>query len=271
MPIETSKGKGKGKGKGKQRADDTTAPIFRRQQQLTHPHPHPPPPSSSAFLTSDPFEQLPASSAPTRPRPQHPPPHAPAQAPRILAVEISPSALRPLAFRVFTKKHNLTLKSDALALLCQFIGRRCGSEWRDSGAGEKLLDEIARTWKRNEGPGGILVDGGDALKTILKGLEVPHQQGKGVGASLLGRQASFDINQGLPEMDEGGDVMMGDGSDSQRASVAQELLAKDGLDPRKYFKVIDAFKQPKYIYNTQKKQFERYALHVSCHWGSSLC
>ncbi|KAI5807499.1 DNA polymerase alpha/epsilon subunit B-domain-containing protein [Peziza echinospora] len=236
------------KGKGKQRADDTTAPIFRRQLPVQPP--------SSAFLTSDPFDQLPQSSAAPRPRPQTSA-GAVAPAPRILAVEISPSALRPLAFRVFTKKHNLTLKSDALALLCQFIGRRCGSEWRDSGAGEKLLDEIARTWKRNEGPGGILVDGGDSLKTILKGLEVPHQQGKGVGASLLGRQASFDINKGLPEMGEGEDVMMGEGADNQRGTATQDLPTKDGLDPRKYLKVVDAFKQPKYIYNMQKKQFER--------------
>lgn len=235
--------------KGKHRAAEggTSVPLlFRKKQSTTHYSI----PSSSSVPTSDPFVPLPSSNIPHRPRPQH-------TAPRILAVEIPPSALRPLAFRVFTKKHNLTLKSDALTLLCSFIGRRCGAEWRDSGSGEKLLDEIARTWKRNEGPSGILVDGGDVLKSILKGLDVPHGSGgAGIGMDLMKRQNSFDLNMGLPPgMDEGGDILMGDGTGSQSQST-QELTV-EGLDPRKYIKVVNSFAQPKYIYNPLKKQFER--------------
>src|SRR5690606_16464561 len=112
---------------------------------------------------SDPFEPLPPSSS--RLSTPAPPPQ------RVLAVEIPLPSLRPLAFRIFTKKHGLTLKSEALQLLCQFIGRKCGADWRD-GAGEKMLDEIARGWKRAEGPCGVLVEGGEALKAVLKAVEV---------------------------------------------------------------------------------------------------
>ncbi|KAF8422716.1 DNA polymerase alpha/epsilon subunit B-domain-containing protein [Tirmania nivea] len=217
------------KGKGVSRPADAAAAAFFRRRDL--------PIQSSALLTSDPFVPLPPSSA--------------AAAPRILAVEISPSALRPLAFRIFTKKHNLTLKSDALALLCTFIGRRCGSDWRDSGAGDRLLDEIARTWKRNAGPAGILVDGGEALKAVLKGLDVPGAAG---GARLLGRERTFDAGAGGVEVDEAGDTHMA-GEDAS----AQDPLAGGPavVDPRKYLKVVSAFTQPKWVYNPLKKHFER--------------
>ena len=239
------------KGKGVPRPDGGASAFFRRRDLPIQPPT--PVPSPSTLLTSDPFFPLPSSSAAT--------------APRILAVEISPSALRPLAFRIFTKKHNLTLKSDALTLLCTFIGRRCGSDWRDSGSGEKLLDEIARTWKRNAGAGGILVDGGEPLKAVLKGLEVPGGGGGvGVGARLLGRERSFDVGAGGVEIDEGGDTQMGD-----EDSSTQELLGgglgvgggRVGVDPRKYLKVVNAFTQPKWVYNPLKKHFERYVYNSS--------
>ncbi|RPB29619.1 hypothetical protein L211DRAFT_864233 [Terfezia boudieri ATCC MYA-4762] len=199
-------------------------------------------PAGSTSLTSDPFVPL-----------------APSSAPRILAVEISPSALRPLAFRIFTKKHNLTLKSDALTLLCTFIGRRCGSGWRDSGSGEKLLDEIARTWKRNAGAGGILVDGGEALKAVLNGLEVPAA-GVGVGVRPRGREWTFD------QVNDGGDSQMGD----EDMMSTHELPGGGGggggrIDPRKYLKVVNAFTQPKWVYNPLKKHFERAAAKPSLH------
>ena len=40
-----------------------------------------------------------------------------ATVPRLLAVNIHALLLRPLTFRIFTKKYNLTLKLDALVLL----------------------------------------------------------------------------------------------------------------------------------------------------------
>jgi DNA polymerase epsilon subunit 2 len=210
-----------------------------------------PQPALSSELTSDPFDPL-SQSSPARVG-------SVAPAPRVLAVDLSPSVVRPIAFRVFTKKHNLTLKSDALQLLAQFIGRRCGAEWRDKGAGEKLLDEVARQWKRSEGAGKVLVDGGEALKNVLKGLEVPG------GSTGVGKEMSPGLNRsgsglsmvedfpssmlmGGEELGGGADVEMAEGDDI------------DTMDPREYFKIVDAFEQPKLVYNSTKKIFEKYGI-----------
>ena len=113
----------------------TVAPIFKRPRNNAET---PAPPSS------DPFQPIPSSIL-NRQRQQSPA--------TFLPVQIELSHFRPIAFRIFTKKHNLTLKSDALVLLAEYIGRKCGSEWRI--LGEPVLDEVARAWARAEG---ILLD-----------------------------------------------------------------------------------------------------------------
>jgi hypothetical protein len=115
----------------------TVAPIFKRQQNDKQINPSQPPPSS------DPFQPIPASILANRHSSRQ---NSPAT---FLPVAIELSHFRPIAFRVFTKKHNYTLKSDALALLAEHIGRKCGTEWRI--LGEPILDEIVRAWTRAEG------------------------------------------------------------------------------------------------------------------------
>lgn len=217
----------------------TQLTAFLRRPTSVHP---------TSQLTSDPFEPLPRS---VRGSP------APAPAPRLLAVDIPLSVLRPIAFRIFTKKHNLTLKSDALSLLCQFVGRRCGAEWRDSGAGEKLLDEVARRWKRTEAPGKVLVDGGEVLKTVLKGMDAPASAGdrpilSRTSSTLSRTSSTFDMGMSTedPSSSRMGPV------DVEMAEEAREEI-EESVDPREFFKIVDAFEQPRTVYNTTKKMFER--------------
>ena len=113
----------------------TVAPIFKRPQLHAESPSEPP--------SSDPFQPLPTSLLNRQPQQRQ---QSPAT---FLPVQIEISHFRPTAFRIFTKKHNLTLKSDALAILAEYIGRKCGSEWRV--LGEPILDEIARAWARAEG------------------------------------------------------------------------------------------------------------------------
>ncbi|KAF3914960.1 hypothetical protein ABW20_dc0110220 [Dactylellina cionopaga] len=234
-----------------------TAAIFANWQRKRN---SPPPASSAVGLSSDPFLPLNSSQFPA-PRPREAPPKGQATRiaapPRILAVDIPPASLRPLAFRIFTKKHNLTLKSEALALLCSFIGRKCGADWKTSGSAEKLLEEVARTWKRNEGSSAILVDGNEALKTVIRDLEVEGPSA--VKANLLTRGDSFDFAKA-----ESRSLNTPDDSQpsSQLASQTAILVSKGGPDledinPRDYLQVVDAFTQPKYKYNHTRKQFDR--------------
>ncbi|KAI5788268.1 DNA polymerase alpha/epsilon subunit B-domain-containing protein [Geopyxis carbonaria] len=199
------------------------------------------PPPSSAVPTSDPFEPLPPSSQ-LHVRPA-----------RILAVDIPPATLRPIAFRVFTKKHNLTLKSDALTVLCGFIGRRCGAAWRDSGSGEKTLDEVARLWKRAEGAGRILVDGGEALRGVLRSMEVQKEAPGG-----LSRHNSFDVGEGMTQgSGMGGTGVDGEGDVEMDEDAAEELA--DQVDPREYLKFVSPFEMPRLVYNATRKMFEKQA------------
>ncbi|KAI5293142.1 DNA polymerase epsilon subunit 2, partial [Ascosphaera acerosa] len=87
-----------------------------------------------------------------------------------LPVLLAPALLRPIAFRVLTKKHNLTISAATLQALAAFVGKHCGAGWRD-GSAERVLEKVARAWKAN-GYGAIVEEGGEKrqLSAILKAL-----------------------------------------------------------------------------------------------------
>ncbi len=176
----------------------------------------------------------------------------------ILPVLLPPATLRPLAFRTFTKKHGLTLTSSALAALATFIGRHCGSGWREDGLAEGVLEEVARSWKK--AGGGVIVDGdGETLRTLLKTLEGCMVGGKAVlGKSALSRQSSFAFGENAEQAGARPTL-------SHESSFGLSKLAVGGqdgdddehlTDPREWIKVVDAFDQPRLVYNILKKQFE---------------
>ena len=185
----------------------------------------------------------------------------------VLPILLPPATLRPLAFRTFTKKHNLTLTSSALQALATFIGKHCGSGWREEGLAEKVLEEVAKSWKKCGGQ--VIVDGdNETLKSILKTFEGCMSGGRIVQGSSLGRQSSFNFGpeaagQSRPSIDTTSSFGM------SSLEVEDKDDEEDMLkDPREWIKVIGAFEQPKLIYNVNQKHFEK-----SVHSGSvlSLC
>lgn len=147
---------------------------------------------------------------------------------RVLPVHLDPAQVRPMAFRVFTRKHNLTIKSDGLNLLAQYIGRKCGANWRAEA--DSMLDEIARMWMKHC-PSAILVEDSN-LTPVLKVLDVPHASRN----LALQRTSSFMVD--------------GHGQVEMSAASAPELHVA------KYFACIDAFSQPKYTYSIPRRHFE---------------
>jgi hypothetical protein len=160
----------------------------------------------------------------------------------------------------------LTLTSSALQALAAFIGRHCGTGWREYGLAEPVLEEIARSWKNRNG--GVIVGGeGEDLKDILKNLEGAMSGGRIIAPRELSRQNSLML----------GSSQEGDVSDA-RLGIRPAVLGREdsqpsfgGLDlnvdfdtdgdwvkcPRKWLKVIDAFGQPRHVYNVGKKHFDR--------------
>ncbi|KAI1167696.1 DNA polymerase epsilon subunit B [Nemania serpens] len=186
----------------------------------------------------------------------------------ILPILLPPATLRPLAFRTFTKKHSLTLASTALQELATFIGRHCGSGWREEGLAEKVLEEVARSWKGRNG--GVIVDGNSQeLKDILKTLEGNMSGGRIGSAPALGRQDSFaldvaqesDLSNTRLGLRPASNLTREDTQTSFGLSslgVQQDDPDDEGLNhPRNWLKVVDAFDHPRMLYNISKKHFER--------------
>jgi DNA polymerase epsilon subunit 2 len=230
--------------------------------------------------TPAPLNPIPSSS-PAFATPVHPirnfnPAGAPAKA-SILPILLPPATLRPLAFRTFTKKHSLTLTSSALQVLATFIGRHCGTEWREEGLAERVLEEVAKGWKNRNG--GVIVDGeGNDLKDILKSLEGSMSGGRIVAGRELSRQDSLVL--GASQNGEVSHTRLGIrpsvlGREGSQSSLGMSTLDvedeedEDGLrDPRKWLKVIDAFDQPRLVYNVAKKHFDRFVWSPLCRIGT---
>jgi DNA polymerase epsilon subunit 2 len=230
----------------------------------------PPPPPFFAARSPGPSSAIPSSS-PAFATPAHPlkpfQPPAPAKA-AVLPIILPPATLRPLAFRTFTKKHSLTLTSSALQELATFIGSHCGSGWREEGLAEKVLEEVARTWKNRNG--GVIVEGtSPELKDILKTLEGNMSGGKILtGPRGLSRQNSLMLesadNVDLSKTRQGLRPTTTLARDDSQTSFGMSSMDFDEepddeelQDVRRWLKVSNAFDQPRYTYNVAKKHFER--------------
>ncbi|KAL1794506.1 hypothetical protein ACET3X_007927 [Alternaria dauci] len=212
------------------------------------------PSSSPAFGT--PVHPInPRRTAPIR----APPALKPAGKSTVLPILLPPATLRPLAFRTFTKKHNLTLTSSALQALATFVGKHCGSGWREEGLAEKVLEEIAKSWKKCGGQ--VIVEGdNETFRGILKTLEGSMSGGRVVQGSTLGRQTSFNFGPEVAGQTNHSSLDSSSSFGMSSLEVEDKDEEEDLLkDPREWIKVIGAFDQPKLIYNATQKHFEKSA------------
>ena len=187
-------------------------------------------------------------------------PLAAAPRPTVLPILLPPAILRPHAVRILTKKHGLNVQTSALQALANFIGRHCGTGWREEGLGEQVLEEVARMWKRQSGDV-IVKDEGDTLKTILKTLEGCMSGGRILsGKTGLSRQASLVRSESL-QSDGSRPGLTGEGQSSfGMSSLEVEDEEDENREPRAWMKIVGAFEQPRLTYNVAKKRFEQWVL-----------
>lgn len=223
-----------------------TASQFRATQKAAYPSLIP---SSS-----------PAFSTPVHPIRSSKPPEP--SKPSILSILLPPATLRPLAFRTFTKKHSLTLTSSALQAFATFIGKHCGSGWREEGLAEKVLDEAAKSWKKNGG--GVIVPGeGDELKSILGNMERSMSGGKPSQQGGPSRQGSFAFEKTDGDTTDSNSRPWAWSREDSGARLGMSALGVDddggttsSEDPRRWLKIVGAFEQPRLTYNVNQKHFE---------------
>ncbi|PYH84936.1 hypothetical protein BO82DRAFT_351739 [Aspergillus uvarum CBS 121591] len=200
----------------------------------------PVPSSSPGFGTpAHPFRKTRPNPAPTRTS--------------ILPILLPPSTLRPVAFRTFTRKHNLTISSSALQILATFVGRNCGSGWREEGLAERVLDEVAKSWRK--AGGGVIVDEGKgaSLKAILQILEGNMSGGRMVvGKNTSAQEATLSRSPNLDSRGLISETVLAantlEGGKSDEADLA--------LHPRQWLRIIEAFDIPRLTYHGDMKYFE---------------
>ncbi|MCJ1477851.1 DNA-directed DNA polymerase epsilon, subunit B, partial [Lambiella insularis] len=186
--------------------------------------------------------------------------------PTILPVLLPAATLRPLAFRTFTKKHNLTLNSAALQALAIFIGKHCGSGWREEGLAENVLDEAAKLWKRNGGS--LIVEGeGKEIREVLRSLEScmhggrVHQQGNSSRHASVSSLESARDETSDRSITRSNKLVRDDSQASLGLSGldVEDIEAQDTRiqEPRHFLKVVGAFEQPRLTYDAHKKHFDR--------------
>jgi DNA polymerase epsilon subunit 2 len=154
-------------------------------------------------------------------------------------------------------------------VLATFIGRHCGTAWREEGLAERVLEEVAKSWKNRNG--GVIVEGeGNDLKDILRNLEGSMSGGRIVTAKELSRQNSLVL--GSSQHGEVSHTRLGLrpnvlGREDSQSSLGMSTLGVEDeedddeiRDPRKWLRVIDAFEQPRLVYNVGKKHFDRFVM-----------
>lgn len=126
---------------------------------------------------------------------------------------------------------------------------------------------MAKGWKNRNG--GVIVEGdGNDLKDILKNLEGSMSGGRIVPSRELSRQNNLVL--GSSQSAEVSHTRLGLrpnllGREDSQSSLGMSTLdmgdedEEESLkDPRKWLQVIDAFNQPRLVYNVAKKHFDRY-------------
>ena len=153
----------------------------------------------------------------------------------VLPIQLTPFQLRPVAYRIVTKKHGLNMKTSGLETLARFMGRRYGMDWRSS-KGERFLDEISRTWKLQDR--GLFLDG-DQLEIVIREV-IDMEDGNSAKATDNGSEMDLDD----------------DHFGNQEFAIRVNSATRHDIDWKNYFKVVDAYSQPYYKFNATRKLFE---------------
>lgn len=225
---------------------------------------------NSSIPDHSPSPSSPAPSAYSSPRPSI------YDAPATLPIELSLTQLRPIAYRIFSKKHGLNLKTSGLQTLADFIGKRFGLEWRGT-ASLKFMDDVAKLWKQEDR--GLFVEK-EQLEAIIKEVldlsqsmmssrnqSINNAQPNGSTTTDNGgiRQGSL-LNMFNSQVAQKSDTIV-EGNNNQSDStldliksfdtniIAAKLAKQNEISWTDYFKIIDSFSLPPFYYNSRQKNF----------------
>lgn len=179
-------------------------------------------------------------------------------APVVLPIQLQPSNLRPLAYRVLSKKHGLNIKSDALKTLADYMGPKFGIDWK-SAKSQLLLEEVAKIWKEQER--GLFLDAA-GLQEVLREIDALEVKSRPAGAGALGQKhhaVSIDSMMAR-RTDTVVDVNESEDEHSLNKITPSTSVTPppmmESLDWKEYFRLISAYEQPLFLYNSTSKTYE---------------
>lgn len=150
-------------------------------------------------------------------------------APASLPVRLQPSNLRPIAYRILSKKHGLNIQTDALAVLTESIALKFGVEWKGARS-QQFIEDIAKLWKQQDR--GIFIDGA-ALSQVIKELTKDKTGSKSL-----------------------------DSIEPAKATRSDTLADETSVEPKNatlnwqdFVRFVTPEVQPKYVFDRVRKQF----------------
>ncbi|EAZ63626.2 DNA-directed DNA polymerase epsilon, subunit B [Scheffersomyces stipitis CBS 6054] len=152
-----------------------------------------------------------------------------------LPIKLQPSNLRPIAYRVFSKKHGLNIKTDALNLLTEVISYKFSFDWKGPKS-QQFLEEVAKTWKLEDR--GLFIDA-PGLKQVLK--EINTKSGSLDSSSVYGSRSSSTTSE--PER-------------AGRSDTLVDSEEEQNINWEDYFKFINPDQQPHCVFDKSRKQFK---------------
>lgn len=164
----------------------------------------------------------------------------------VLPTELKPSVLRPVAYRILSKKHGLNIQSDALDALAKFIGHHYGAHWRQNQKTTLMIDAVGRLWKQQSRGG--FVNGAGVNEIINEILE--NEKRAKVKASNNEKSMILDPDSSMV-VDEEGDISM-DTSLALNFQVKTESV----VDWMQYFTSVELNHYTGFKYDKRNKKFE---------------
>ena len=181
----------------------------------------------------------------------------------VLPAKIQPPLLRPMAYRVLSKKYGLNIKSDGLATLAGFVGNMFGMNWKKDPDTLQFLERFALLWRQQER--GLFVDE-QGVRDVVN--EMKERERATVSASLQQepskkpKSVTIDkmLNREIPASSpiristENDQILVE--NETIEDQIDNEVASdEEQLDWRNYFKVINSSEQAKYSYDPVKLQF----------------
>lgn len=190
----------------------------------------------------------------------------------VLPIKISPPLLRPMAYRVLSKKYGINIKSDGLAALAEFVGNTFGMDWKKSSDTVQFLENFSSIWRQQER--GLFVDRQGVLEVIGEikerqktSIEETHQQAQ---QQQRFKNKNVPIDQFLRPQDQTKDGSSSPPQPPATGTPEPEPVPEPGAEPmdqdatdddeeyldwKEYFKAINADVQPRFTYDPVKMQF----------------